>query len=192
VHFYLFVKFIVCTFVENKKSMKGIRIYVTIPILLNEQLEARVEAGSDSISEVVSQALFNYFNTSTKEESPSGVLTQKDLDKIKKLLDFQPIVPMSYPFAKLEHVQVTTHVLPLPEEEQKGITMPDMSKVKERPIPDPDIKHSFHLGEIMPGPGVVGRLRAAGINPLDITKAKRAKGKGLEYNKELEKYFDLL
>lgn len=43
-----------------------------------------------------------------------------------------------------------------------------------------------------PGPGAVGRLQAAGINPVDVVRARRAKRFGRDYDKSLEPYFDML
>lgn len=54
-----------------------------------------------------------------------------------------------------------------------GVTMPE-TKVNE------------------PGPGAAGRLQAAGINPVDVVRARRAKRFGREYDKSLEPYFDML
>ena len=78
-----------------------------------------------------------------------------------------------------------------PEPIQKGLIMPDMSKTRVRP--DPDIKNSFHLShDIRPGDGVTGRLKAIGVDPLSIIKARRNRQRGREYDKSLEQYFDLL
>jgi hypothetical protein len=85
-----------------------------------------------------------------------------------------------------------------PEEETKGIVMPEnIEKIKSRS--DPEIQKAFSImdekrrrPDIRSGPGAIDRLRAAGVNPMDVLHAKRAKAKGGEYDQTLEKYFILL
>jgi hypothetical protein len=88
---------------------------------------------------------------------------------------------------------------------QRGIEVPVISSIKEqKPLsnpeiiqkkqePDPDIKSVFSVsGGIKPGPGVHQRLEAIGIKSIDVVRARRAMRTGLEYNKDLEKYFDIV
>lgn len=113
-----------------------------------------------------------------KEMPPT--LTPADLEAIRNLFRTEGV--FSHPSTQL-----------IIEEEpiQKGLIIPDMTKTRLRP--DPDIKNSFHLShDIRPGDGVTMRLKAAGIDPLSIVKAKRNKRRGVEYDKSLEQYFDLL
>lgn len=73
---------------------------------------------------------------------------------------------------------------PDPEEVvHKGLIVPDYTNTKVRP-PRPT--------GIEGGPGVTNRLIAAGINPIDIVKAKRNRKAGRDWDKSLEPYFDLL
>jgi len=159
--------------------MEGVRIYGTIPNLLKEQLDKKLFDGEYTISQALSLALHQWLNSPSEELYPeAAVFTQADLNQIRDFFKSQPI-------REPEHITV-------PEEPiQKGLIMPDMSKTRTRP--DPDIKNSFHLShDIRPGDGVTGRLKAIGVDPLSIIKARRNKQRGRDYDKSLEQYFDLL
>lgn len=152
---------------------------------MEEQIQNRIKKDNSSFTIIIRDALRLYLASEDikkdMESYPSiGVLTPVDLEAMRTL--FRTEGAFSHP---------PTQFIVEEEPIQKGLIIPDMTKTRVRP--DPDIKNSFHLShEIRPGDGVVGRLRAAGINPLEITKAKRNKRRGVEYDKELEQYFDLL
>jgi len=70
-----------------------------------------------------------------------------------------------------------------------GFTMPEVGSVKKEP--DPGIKHSFSISD-MSGPGTPNKLRSMGVEPIEVIKAKRARSRGVTYDKTLEKYFHLV
>jgi hypothetical protein len=169
---------IYCTFavlyLEYEKFMADISCNLSLPLL--KGLEEEKKKTGESTTRIVQKALKLYL-TSKEEIHPERMLTQRDLDEIRKLL---------YPVPTAVPLSVDDIISNITQAEPKGLILPE---VKEK---DPDIKHSFHLHEIKEGPGVVNRLREAGINPLNIIKAKRAKKAGKEYNEELEQYFNLI
>jgi len=71
---------------------------------------------------------------------------------------------------------------------EKGLTFSTSSI----PVEDLEIQEVSLTSDIKPGDGVVKRLTEAGVKAYDIVRAKRNKRAGREYDKSLEKYFDLL
>ena len=159
--------------------MENVRIYATIPLDMKRKLDEKLEGGKVKLSELIYVALYQYLNPSLVNPE-AAVLTQKDLDALKNLLNSQPVVPMSYP---------TNELKPLVNPENPGLVIPDSSPKAEV---DPDIKQAFSISSIKAGPGVPQRLRALGIEPSDVIRAKRARSRGSVDNMELEKYFDLV
>ena len=168
--------------IKMKTQFKQVRFNV-LPEM-EEQIQKRIRKDNSSFTIIIMDALRLYLASEDikkdMESSPSiGVLAPADLEAIRDLFKTEGV--FSHP---------PTQFIMKEEPIQKGLIIPEM---KERVRPDPDIKNSFHLShEIRPGDGVVGRLRAAGIDPLEITKARRNKRAGRDYDKSLEQYFDLL
>lgn len=192
-----------------KTQFKQVRFNV-LPEM-EEQIQKRIKQDNSSFTIIIRDALRLYLASEdikkdTKLYPSSGILTTIDMDAIRNLFKTENV--FSHPLTELvveavhtPYIQDGVIVTKGMHEElediiqeqggiQKGLIIPEM---KERVRPDPDIKHAFSLShDIRPGDGVVGRLRAAGIDPLEITKAKRNKRRGVEYDKTLEQYFDLL
>ena len=72
--------------------------------------------------------------------------------------------------------------------QEKGLNVTEVVNIKR----DPEIQEVSLTSDIKPGDGVVKRLTEAGVKAYDIVRAKRNKRAGREYDKSLEKYFDLL
>lgn len=172
-----------------KTQFKQVRFNV-LPDM-EAQIQKRIKKDNSSFTIIIRDALRFYLASEDIKKDvesypPTGVLTPADLEAIRNLFKTENV--FSHPLTK---VVIEEEVIPEPEPIQKGLIMPDMSKTRVRP--DPSIKNSFHLShDIRPGDGVTGRLKAAGLSPLEITKAKRNKRRGVEYDKSLEQYFDLL
>jgi hypothetical protein len=184
--------------------MKGIRVFVTVSPVLNEQLETRAKESGCSSSQIISIALTNYLGP------PDPIsITKADMEELRTTImdttEFMRKYPLTFkecfPEPPTPYIQNGVIVTKQIQEElntiiqeqepiHTGLIMPDMSKVRVRP--DPDIKHSFSLHEIKPGDGETHRLKAIGIDPVDIVKARRNMRAGREYDKSLEQYFNLL
>jgi hypothetical protein len=176
-----------CTFaVLYYNTMADISCNLPLPLLKRLEEEKKNSGGSTTI--LVQEALTLYFMAKDRERQAPV------LDPLR----YYPLpIPEDIPELPTPYIQNGVIVTKEIQEELKeivkeGLTMPDMTKVRQRPVVDPDIKTSFHLSEIKGGPGVVKRLEAAGIKAIDIVKAKRAKARGVTYDMTLEKYFDLL
>lgn len=158
---------------------------------MEEQIQKRIKKDNSSFTTIMRDALRFYLaSEDMKKEGvlypSSGVFTQKDVDDIRAFFKSQPI------HREPEVIMDNPPLFEIPSNEpiQKGLIIPDMTKTRVRPDPNKHISIFAH--EIRPGDGVVGRLKAAGLDPLEITKAKRNKRRGVEYDKSLEQYFDLL
>ena len=153
---------------------------------MEEQIQSRIKKDNSSFTIIIRDALRLYLASEDIKKDmefyPSiGVLTPADLEAIRNLFKTENV--FSHPLTELVVEEI--------KEEPKGLIMPDMTKMRVRP--DPDIKNSFHLShDIRPGDGVVGRLKAIGVDPLSIIKARRNMQRGRDYDKSLEQYFDLL
>jgi hypothetical protein len=91
-----------------------------------------------------------------------------------------------YPIPAPDKIGAEDIVSNIPPEEFKGLIIPE---TKDKPEQDKNIKHSFSIAE---GPGAVGRMKLYGIDPNKVIAAKRAMRAGRDYDKELEKYFNLI
>jgi hypothetical protein len=162
-----------------KRILKYSRDYdlsLTIPKedLDNLRKEASESIPKKTVTTLVQEIIKVHYNLKRV-----STLTQADLDAIKEIWN----TPAS--------VSAVHYPVPVSDcsQEPVGLTIPESG---DKPEQDKEIKPAFHLGEIVPGPGVVGRMKLYGIDPNKVIAAKRAMNAGREYDKELEKYFNLI
>ena len=164
--------------------MADISCNLTLPLL--KMLEEEKKSSGKSTTVIVQEALNLYFKPLPSPEVIT--FTQEQLDQLKEVLNSQPI----YPIPKIVPLQASDIVSTLPTELNPYVRSMVDPGVQDEFVVDPEIKQSFHLGEIKSGPGIVQRLKAAGISAQAVINSRRAKNAGRDYDKSLEQYFELV
>jgi hypothetical protein len=140
-------------------------ISCNLPLPLLKRLEEERKFNAEvpkSITTIVQEALAMYF-------------LRKDLERG---------LPKSEVMLRNQPLEIKDCIPP----DQEGLIIPESNNES---VVNKEIRPT-HLGEIIPGPGVVGRMKLSGIDPNKVIAARRAKRAGREYDVTLEQYFNLI